>query len=128
MKFAVIARLFYQPHATETMDETWRKILEAFKIAKNSTDRPWELQDKLRKILPSVVSVGDDLSFTVKLNKEVEVNEDKILSLGAKRTRIYPFKNAYRFEKGYVAIEGKFIRISREIDEGLLRKILEALS
>ena len=110
------------------MDETFNGILEAFRIAKNSKDKPWELQNKLRRVLPAVVAVGDDLSFTVKLDREISVDEEKILAIGAKKTKIYPFRNAYRFERGFVAIEGKFIRISREIDEEILKRVLEALS
>ena len=110
------------------MEEVKEKILEAFRIARESNERPWELQDKLRKVFPSVVAVGDDLSFTVKLERNVTVDEEKILSLGAKKVRIYPFKNAYRFERGFIAVEGKFLRISRDVDEKILREFLDALS
>ncbi len=107
--------------------EVKEKILAAFRFAKNTEDKPWILQDKLREIFDSVVAVGDDLSFTIKLEKTVKIDEEKILSLGAKKTKIYPFKNAYRFEKGFVAVEGRFLRISRELDEDVLLKVLEAL-
>lgn len=36
--------------------------------------------------------------------------------LKGRKTRIYPYRNAVRFE-GYVAFDGKFLKISKDLDE-----------
>ncbi len=99
-------------------------VLSLYRIARSRNWKPWELQTELRKVYEGVIAVGDDLSFTLKLDREVSGDLEV---LGGMKTRIYPYKKAYRFEKGYVAFEGKFLRVSREIDEKLLVKILETI-
>ena len=97
-------------------------ILKLYKTAKTKNWKPWELQSELRKIYDGVIAVGDDLSFTIKLEKDL-----RNVDLNGERCKIYPFKNAYRFNKGYIAFEGRFLRVSRDIDEKLLEKILDAI-
>ncbi len=97
-------------------------ILKLYKTAKTKNWKPWELQSELRKIYEGVVAVGDDLSFTIKLEKDL-----RNVSLNGKKCKIYPFKNAYRFDKGYIAFEGRFLRVSRDIDEKLLEKIIDTI-
>ncbi len=80
------------------------------------------MQTELKKICDKVIAVGDDLSFTIKLDKDIEKDLCKI---GGRKCKIYPFKKAYRFDRGYVALDGKFIRISINLDEKLLLKILD---
>ncbi len=79
----------------------------------------------MRREFDGVVAVGDDLSFTLKLDFDLP-NAD-LSEIGGKFCRIYPFKIAYRFDKGFVAFSGKFLRISREISREKLEKILEYL-
>ncbi len=97
-------------------------ILKLYKTAKTKNWKPWELQSELRKIYDGVIAVGDDLSFTIKLEKDL-----RNVDLNGERCKIYPFNNAYRFNKGYIAFEGRFLRVSRDIDEKLLEKILDAI-
>jgi len=101
-------------------------LLKLFKTAKEFKGTPAELQDKLKKIDDRVVSVGDDLSFVVKLDREIDV-EDIARKFGGREWKLYPFKKAYRFERGYIAVNGRFLRISREIDEKILTAIQEIL-
>ncbi|MCS7121679.1 MAG: hypothetical protein NZ895_03645 [Archaeoglobaceae archaeon] len=82
------------------------------------------MQSELRREFEKVVAVGDDLSFTLMLDQEIDQKFEEIKKFG-KECKIYPFKKAVRFEKGFIAVEGKFIRISREIDRELLEKILK---
>jgi len=105
-----------------------QEILRLHEAATKSELRPWELQSVLKEISSSVIAVGDDFSFTVRLDREVEVEEEKLAALNGRKARIYPFKNAYRFPRGYIAFEGKFLRVSRELDKELLEKILDALN
>ncbi len=97
-------------------------ILELYRKAKSKDWTPWELQTELKKICDKVIAVGDDLSFTLKLD---EVIEKDLTEIGGRKCKIYPFRNAYRFDRGYVALDGKFIRISINLDEKLLSKILD---
>jgi len=100
-------------------------ILKLYDKANEKEWKPWDLQTELRKIYENVIAVGDDLSFTVKLENDVKaVNLE---SFGANEVKLHPFKTAWRFEKGFIAYEGKFLRISREIDKKLLSKILDAI-
>ncbi|MDK2796005.1 MAG: hypothetical protein PWQ22_772 [Archaeoglobaceae archaeon] len=99
--------------------------MKLYEIANSKEWKPWELQSALRKEFEGVVAVGDDLSFTLKLQFEIP-NED-LNRIGGKSCRIHPFKNAYRFENGFIAYNGKFLRISRNLDKTLLEKILEIL-
>jgi|GEM_PF-705642 hypothetical protein len=104
--------------------EKRNNLIELYRVARKKEWKPWELQTELRSINENVVSVGDDLSFTVKLDSEIEFKEEIFEDLGGRKARIYPFKTVYRFDKGFVAVDGKFIRISREVDENKLIKIL----
>lgn len=100
-------------------------ILKLYDKANEKDWKPWDLQTELKKIYENVVAVGDDLSFTVKLENDVKaVNLE---SFGANRVKLHPFKTAWRFERGFIAFEGKFLRISREIDKKLLSKILDVI-
>ncbi len=99
-------------------------ILELYRVARSKEWKPWELQDELRKIYEGVVAVGDDLSFTIKIDGLRSANLEV---LGARKCRIHPFKNAYRFEKGFIAFEDRFLRISRDLDEEVLLKILDLI-
>ncbi len=101
------------------------KIAKLLQLAKSKDWKPWELQSELRKIDENVVSVGDDLSFTVKFGGELHVDENALIKLKARKTKIYPFKTAYRFKNGFIAVEGKFLRISRNLDERTLFEILQ---
>ncbi|MEM4156309.1 MAG: hypothetical protein QXQ38_06255 [Archaeoglobaceae archaeon] len=47
--------------------------------------------------------------------------------LGGRKCIIRPFKNAYRFERGFIAFSGKFLRISRDLEREKLEKILDLL-
>jgi len=100
-------------------------LLELYDTANSKEWRPWELQSRLREIYENVIAVGDDLSFTVKLGKELRKAELK--SFGGRKCKMHPFKTAWRFSKGFVAFEGKFLRISRELDKKLLSEILDAI-
>ncbi len=103
-------------------------VIELYRIARNFSGSPAELQSLLKEKCQNVISVGDDLSFVVKLNNEIEIDETLIERLNAKRKRMYPFKNCIVVEKGYVAWDGRFLRISRDIDEKILEKILTSLN
>lgn len=105
-----------------------REILKLHEAARKSELRPWELQSVLKGISSSVIAVGDDLSFTIRLGKKIEADKEKLAALNGRKVRIYPFKNAYRFSRGYIAFEGSFLRVSRELDRELLEKILDALN
>ena len=98
-------------------------LLKLLKIAKEFKGTPAELQDELKKIDDRVVSVGDDLSFVVKLDRDIDLDEIA-RKFGGREWKLYPFEKAYRFEKGYIAVSGRFLRISREIDEKILEEIL----
>jgi|Deesub1362A_J573_1020465.scaffolds.fasta_scaffold00110_9 hypothetical protein len=110
----------------ELLEQILEEILEMLRVARVREWRPWELQDELKKISKSttVVAVGDDLSFTLKTENELGI-ESRLNEIGGKITRIYPFKLAYRFDRGFIAIEKNFIRIGREIDEELLKRIFK---
>ncbi|MET1125205.1 MAG: hypothetical protein ABWW66_08150 [Archaeoglobaceae archaeon] len=95
-------------------------IVELQRIARSKDWKPWELQEELRKVYSDVVAVGDDLSFTVRLPEGVEVNEEAVKQLGGVPCRIYPFKKAYRFGKEFIAFEGRFLRVSRNLDERII--------
>lgn len=98
-----------------------------YKIANSGDWKPWVLQSVLREKCENVVSVGDDLSFTVKL--EFEISEsiiEKLREIG-RESSIYPFKRAFRFDSGFVAVNGRFIRLSRNLDEKTLVSILNIL-
>ena len=99
-------------------------VLKLYEVARSRKWRPWELQDELKKIYPGVVAVGDDLSFTVKL-PSVRVDERRILELGGRPCRIHPFRKAYRFDRGFIAFQSGFLRVSRDIDKSLLEVVLE---
>lgn len=99
--------------------------MKLYELANSKEWKPWELQSALRREFEGVIAVGDDLSFTIKLDFEIP-NED-LNKIGGKSCSIYPFKNAYRFESGFIAFSGKFLRISRKIDKAILEKTLEAL-
>lgn len=103
------------------------ELIELLKIAKVFKGNPAELQDLLKKKCEKVISVGDDLSFVIKLDEDIVIEEKELKALGGRKRKIYPFKFAYQFERGYIAWSGRFIRISREIDEKLLEKILSSL-
>ena len=101
-------------------------LIKLFKTAKEFRGTPAELQETLKNIDDRVISVGDDLSFVVKLDREINI--DKIAErFGGRKWKLYPFKKAYRFEKGYIAVNGTFLRISRELDERILTAIQEVL-
>ncbi len=100
-------------------------VMRIYDIAREKDWRPWDLQTELRKVYEGVIAVGDDLSFTLRFEKDLkQVDMEKF---GGRKTRLHPFKNAYRFEKGFIAYEGKFLRISREVDKKLLSEILNAI-
>jgi hypothetical protein len=101
------------------------EIIELYRIANSKEWKPWDLQTELKKRCDRIISVGDDLSFTLKLDHDLR-NVD-LEKFGGKKTRIYPFKNAYRFETGFVAFEKNFLRISVKIDEKLLAEILRSI-
>ncbi len=66
--------------------------------------------------------MGDDLSFTLKL--DFEVPDADLSKIGFKKCEIRPFKNAYRIGRGFLAFNGKFLRISPKLTrEELLRAI-----
>jgi hypothetical protein len=111
------------------LEDELNEILLLYYRARERNLKPWELQDELKSLCSriSVVAVGDDLSITLRLERDLDVDEAIVERLGGKRTRIYPFKRAYRFERGFFALEGRFIRISREIEENILLRILRAL-
>jgi len=102
-------------------------ILRLLEVANQKDWKPWELQTELRKLEENVIAVGDDLSFTIRLDGEVYVDEKALLDCGARRTRIHPFKKAYRFQKGFIAVEGRFIRVSRDFEPEELMRILLCL-
>ncbi|MCS7144706.1 MAG: hypothetical protein NZ879_06770 [Archaeoglobaceae archaeon] len=100
-------------------------IIKLYEIAKSKEWKPWELQSVLKKEFEGVVAVGDDLSFTLKLNFEIPSVE--LEEFGGQKCKIYPFKNAYRFGKGFVAFNGNFLRISRNLSGEDLDRILDFL-
>ena len=100
-------------------------ILKLYEKANERDWKPWDLQTELRKIYDKVIAVGDDLSFTVKLEKDVRPTN--LEPFGASKVKLHPFKTAWRFNRGFIAFEGKFMRISREIDKKLLTEILEVI-
>ncbi len=100
-------------------------ILKLYEKANEKDWRPWELQTEMRKIYENVIAVGDDLSFTLKLEKDIKpLNLEQF---GGDKVKLHPFKTAWRFERGFIAFEGKFLRISREIDKKLLSRILDVI-
>jgi hypothetical protein len=103
--------------------EKIEEILGLYRLAKSRKWKPWELQTRMKELCENVVAVGDDLSFTLKLSTCVR---DVNLDFGRKCS-IHPFRNAYRFDRGFIAFEKNFIRISREIDEELLVKLLKLI-
>ncbi|MEM0330399.1 MAG: hypothetical protein QXU31_06705 [Archaeoglobaceae archaeon] len=76
----------------------------------------------MRREFEGVVAVGDDLSFTLKLDFKIPTKD--LEKLGGQKCKIYPFKNAYRFKNGFIAFDGNFIRISRNFRREELEKIL----
>ncbi|MCS7119183.1 MAG: hypothetical protein RMH75_04165 [Archaeoglobaceae archaeon] len=84
------------------------------------------MQSELQKI-ENVIAVGDDLSFTLRLESEIPVEKFEELKRLGKQCKIYPFKKAIRFEKGFLALDGKFLRISRDLDRKVLEEALEIL-
>ncbi len=102
-------------------------VIELYRIAREFEGTPAELQTVLRERCGNVISVGDDLSFVVRLPSEIHLDVDLLESLGGKRKKLYPFRNCCIFGRGYIAWDGKFLRISREIDEKILEKILTSL-
>ncbi|MFN3384783.1 MAG: hypothetical protein ACK401_07805 [Archaeoglobaceae archaeon] len=89
--------------------------------------KPWELQSALRERCDKVVSVGDDLSFTIKLDFEIPEHRIQRLKELGKECKIYPFKRAFRFQSGFVAVDGKFLRLSKDIDGKTLNMVLGIL-
>ena len=108
----------------ETNTKVKKRILKLLEISKSKEWKPWELQTELKRIEENVIAVGDDLSFTIKLDREIVVDEEGLKRLGGRRTKIYPFKRAFRFNKGFIAVEGRFIRVSKEFDPKELIEIL----
>ncbi|RLI77034.1 hypothetical protein DRP05_11395 [Archaeoglobales archaeon] len=102
-------------------------IVRLYEKAREKDWKPWELQDELRKLCSNVVAVGDDLSFVLKFEKDVAIDLNELIKLNGRKTKIYPYKNAVRFDRGYVAFDGKFLRISKDIDEKRLAKILDLI-
>lgn len=100
-------------------------ILRLYEIANSKSWKPWELQSVLRKEFEGVVAVGDDLSFTLKLDFKIPSKD--LEKIGGQKCKIYPFKNAYRFENGFIAFDGNFIRISRNLKREKLEEILNLL-
>lgn len=103
-------------------------ILELYRIARSFSGSPAELQSVLKDVNENVVSVGDDLSFVVRFSGEVSIDERVLESLGGRKKRLYPFRNAWFFDRGYIAWDGRFLRVSREMDEDVLKKILASLN
>ncbi|MCD6493249.1 MAG: hypothetical protein J7K36_05555 [Archaeoglobaceae archaeon] len=103
-------------------------MLRLYQKANEKNWKPWELQDELRKICNRVVAVGDDLSFVIKFDYPITLSLDELIKMKGKKAEIYPYKNAVRFDKGYIAFDGKFLRISRELDKEKLIKILKLLN
>lgn len=100
-------------------------LLRLYEMANERDWKPWELQSEMKKVYEGVVAVGDDLSFTVKLEKELRLVDLK--RLGGRKVKMHPFKTAWRFDKGFVAFEDRFLRISREIDKNLLIEVLNLI-
>jgi len=75
-------------------------IKKLYNKAREKDWKPWELQDELKKLCENIVAVGDDLSFVLKFDQEIVLNLDEIVKLKGTKTKIYPYKNAVRFEKG----------------------------
>lgn len=100
-------------------------IIDLYETANSRKWKPWELQSRLKDIYSNVIAVGDDLSFTIKL--EEELKDVNLGEIGAQKCKIHPFKNAYRFDRGFVAFEGRFLRVSAELDKKLLLKVLELI-
>ncbi|TDA28546.1 MAG: hypothetical protein DSO00_05660 [Archaeoglobi archaeon] len=66
--------------------------------------------------------MGDDLSFTLKL--DFEIPDADLSKIGFRKCEIRPFKSAYRIGKGFLAFEGNFLRVSPKLErEELLRAI-----
>ncbi|NOY12030.1 MAG: hypothetical protein GXO67_08150 [Archaeoglobi archaeon] len=103
-------------------------LLKLYRMAREFDGSPAELQSLLREECEDVVSVGDDLSFVVRFPEEVRLSEDTLAEIGGRKRKLYPFRNAWFFERGYIAWDGRFLRISREIDESVLKKILASLN
>ncbi|WP_202319635.1 hypothetical protein [Archaeoglobus neptunius] len=100
-------------------------ILKLYDLANIKDWKPWELQTELKKIYEDTIAVGDDLSFTVKLKKDLK--PVGLEDFGGKKCKMHPFRTAWRFDSGFIAFEGKFLRISRKIDKNLLSDILELI-
>ncbi|AIY90091.1 hypothetical protein [Geoglobus acetivorans] len=103
-------------------------LLELLRMAKSFDGSPAELQSELRRLSENVVSVGDDLSFVVRFENELNIHEGLMNEFGGRKKRLYPFRNAWFFDKGYIAWDGRFMRVSRDIDEKILEKILASLN
>ncbi len=101
--------------------------MKLYRIAKEFKGNAAELQSLLKEIDDRIVSVGDDLSFVLRFDKEIKIDERVVKELGGKNWKLYPFRKAYKFERGYIAIDGRFLRISRDVDEEVVAKIEEIL-
>ncbi|MEM0203797.1 MAG: hypothetical protein QXO16_06765 [Archaeoglobaceae archaeon] len=67
------------------------------------------------------------MSFTIKLDFEIpEWRVERLKEVG-KEGKIYPFKRAFRFKSGFVAVDGKFVRLSKDLDKETLDFVLEIL-
>lgn len=102
-------------------------IKKLYEKAREKEWKPWNLQDELRKLCSNVVAVGDDLSFVLKFEENIAIDLEELVKLNGRKTKIYPYRNAVRFDRGYVAFDGKFLRISRDLDEKRLTKILDLI-
>ncbi len=67
------------------------------------------------------------MSFTIKLDFEIPEHRIQKLKEIGKECKIYPFKRAFRFKSGFVAVDGKFLRLSKDLDEETLKVVLEIL-
>ncbi|MBE8539083.1 hypothetical protein [Geoglobus acetivorans] len=103
-------------------------LLKLLRTAKSFEDSPAELQSELKALCENVISVGDDLSFVVRFENELNINESLVGEFGGRKKKLYPFRNAWFFDKGYIAWDGRFLRVSRDIDEKILEKILASLN
>ncbi len=99
------------------------EILRLHRLAREKDWKPWELQSEMKRMCENVIAVGDDLSFTLKLDMEVKNVE---ITKGRK-CYIHPFRNAYRFDRGFIAFEKNFIRISRDLSEDKLVELLKLI-
>lgn len=79
----------------------------------------------MKKEFEGVVAVGDDLSFTLKL--DFEIPSADLAEIGGKKCEIRPFKNAFRFESGFIAFGGRFLRISPKLKREELDKAISLL-